>query len=404
MDTAYFPVTEDRPVTPSGHVFGNDRPWKPIANESMYDRISRVADICQSPGVRDFYAKVPVIQSRRFYLERTQVCMCTVPKAASTSVKRLLLMAENPEKAEHYRSMPGNLVHAQAPLYETDSCSDKPGFSFFVARNPYERLYSAYIDKVFLEKFDSLSVLLDMVFTKKLSKQLVPMTSSNVIAFAKSMGYFCEVSNTSFEHFLSYVARARTLDPHYTPASLMCNPCDQPVNHIFKQENLVNESRSLVSYLNESLQYNESYKNITLGLSDYAGDGGIENLVLTYANVWKTRLVRNQCKITSTLYHAIWQRLWEGLKILGNIYDGAEYMPEIFEGKGIIFKSSSTILKHFKRASDALAVTSMEERERQRHRYLVEAYSRVSKPVLDSIRQLFQLDFDMFGYDPNPPA
>ncbi|WAR30865.1 CHSTA-like protein [Mya arenaria] len=375
-------------------------PFKEQRHESMYDRVTRVANICRKPDTKYYFKTAPITDSRHFLYNITGVCSCTVPKAASTSMKRLLLMAEFPEKADTFWNMPGNLLHAYKR--DTESCTDNPGFSFFVTRNPYERLYSAYIDKIFLEKFEDVAVLLDAVYVKKVYSHLITRTTSALLAYTRAHGYYCQVANASFEHFLNFVANAKHIDPHYSPVSLLCNPCAHPVNYIFKQENLERESETLVDYLRETLQSNATFKDMELHLPNYIGNSGISHHIQTYHDVWKMRLMRNHCKLNTVSYREIWERLWQSLKISGNINETLEFKPKLFQGKGIILKSPERIIKDFKFVEE-LPVLSKEARARQRRKFLVEAYSKVSASTLKKIQKLFRLDFEMFGYDLQPP-
>ncbi|KAH3798207.1 hypothetical protein DPMN_151801 [Dreissena polymorpha] len=372
-----------------------------IKNESMDTRLRRVSDVCARTDVQTFIKTAPFTIVKRMYFNVTRICTCIVPKAASTNIKRLLLSVEYPKKSKQFRTMPGNMIHA-ANFDEGLTCSDETSFSFLISRDPYQRLWSAYVDKVFLEKFDSLAIMLDTLFVRNITKSSIQIngTAPSLVAHARMNGYFCDVGHASFEHFLMYVTKTKSLDPHIAPVSLMCNPCKQPVNYIFQQENLKNDVKFLYNYVKTTV---DNQTDVQLSLRDYVGGNGIENLVQTYQQAWKARLIQNQCKVNSATYASVWGRLWEGMKYLGTIDEKLKFMPELFHGRGTILQSPERIIRNFNLESNAVRVLSADERMNQRRKYLVHAYRSVRKSVLERIRTLFQLDFEMFGYSTEPP-
>lgn len=373
-----------------------------LGAESIYTRNGRVEALCRKRSIRRFFRSSPHVLQKRVYYNTTGVCTCSVPKAASTSIGRLMLMAEFPEMSEYYRTLPGNMIHTtkRVEYLNTEKCSGKPGISFFVTRDPYARLYSAYVDKVFLEKFGQLAVLIDAIYNKKVTYGGA-LKINTLTQIAKDKNWMCDVSNVTFEQFLYYVSRTRHLDPHYTPVSLLCNPCKDPVDYIFKQENLEEDADYLLDYLNKTLAEN-GVKHSDLTLKDYKGDNGVENLVKTHYVAWKVRSENNNCVMSSASLDMAYRRLWEAMKILGNIDDSLNYIPEIFHGSGNNFKDPDEILKAF--VQHNIEPASPAQRARQRRKYLVDAYKTVSPRVLKGIQNLFQMDFKFFKYDINPPT
>lgn len=69
---------------------------------------------------------------------------------------------------------------------------------FHVTRNPYSRLYSVYIDKIYLPGF--------WKFTKKINER---------------KGRECSTS-VRFGEFLDYIMKEEVYDPHWHPVSELC--------------------------------------------------------------------------------------------------------------------------------------------------------------------------------------
>jgi hypothetical protein len=271
--------------------------------------------------------------------------------------------------------------------------------SFFVTRNPYTRLFSAYIDKIYLRKFHKTAVYIDAALNKKMPKEILKELRHNTgKSFRK---WYCKMTDISFEQFLKFVTSSQVLDTHFAPISLLCDPCKQRYDVILKQENLKDD----LDYLFGKI-YHENYTGKEVHtVQDYTGQSGIESQILTYYTHWKQWVSKHDCFLDRELYDSINHRLWNGLKLLGSIDRNLEFIDELFRGPigdKLKIRTPDSIFYEFK--MNNVPYLNTEQREKQRKEFLLKAYRDVDKTVLERVQKLFQLDFALFDYDPNPPG
>ena len=98
---------------------------------------------------------------------------------------------------------------------------------FLIARNPYERLISAYRDKIVGAFRNSLHDKLSKIIVVKY-RHILPKN------------YQHGVTVPTFKEFVSYILdeyqAGHELDMHWTPAYSFCNPCQVNLSHIIKFE------------------------------------------------------------------------------------------------------------------------------------------------------------------------
>lgn len=363
-------------------------------------RAGRVARICRDLDIEERLSENSpfVVSSYQFY-DRSMLCVCDVPKAASTSIKRALLAIEYPERAEFFEKLPGYQIHLQKEIRNVtvEKCFKDSATSFMVTRDPYTRLYSAYVDKIYLAKFHLLSIVLDAAYNKGVTQEKI----EEMLDQRMGSALICGLPDVSFEQFLNYVVMSPRLDIHYAPVSLMCKPCGNHFDILLKQETLEDDFDQFFDTV-----FNIQNKTAQdFSVKNYSGETGIESLIMTFYTHWKIWLKKYSCKLDKQTYDAINQRLWNGLKLLGSIDENLEIIEELFRrpvGEEIKLRSPDAIIYEFK--ANKVPYLKPEDRERQRLKFLKKAYQSVDRKVLRQIQQLFQFDFILFDYDTAPPG
>ncbi|XP_045211165.2 carbohydrate sulfotransferase 10-like [Mercenaria mercenaria] len=396
-------VRDDEEFSVPSYIFKKRNIFNSRLNGSapVYKRPESVADICKSLEVGAVNNQTQSVLSVYHFYDRSKICSCHVPKAASTSIGRALLISEFPEKAVIFRNLPGYQLHALREVQNVTSnqCFTNAVTSFLVTRDPYRRLFSAYIDKIYLEKFHKLSVVLDALYNKGVSREKLKDMIENKDERLKA--WYCSVTDVSFEQFLKYVTTTQSLDTHFAPVSHLCDPCTKHYDVILKQETLTDD----MHYLFEKI-YKRNYSAREIpDVTDYTGESGIESQILTYFTHRRAWFSKHNCKIDRKTYNAINQRLWNGLKLLGSIDDNLEFIDELFKGpvgERLRIRNPETVLYEFK--LNRIPYLKTDSREKQRRKHLIQAYQSVDISVIKRIQQLFQLDFTLFGYDPLPPT
>lgn len=366
----------------------------------MEKRRGRIVELCKTPEVQNIFNEAPFVTSNYRLFNRSRICGCQVPKAASTSLGRTLLMAEYPENADRFSKIPGYQIHVQHEIRHTtrDECFKNSMTSYFVTRNPYTRLYSAYIDKIYMDKFNSLSVSLHAMLNKNISKMdLVTLEQNKDRQFLEM---FCHPTEVTFAQFLNYIVTTKTLDMHFGPASFVCNPCEGDFNIILKQQH-VNEE---LHYLFDNIYKTSKFIYKPPPLENYVGESGVKNLIMSYYTFKKNVMHKYNCTLDESQFDSINKRFWNALKILGSIDEDFEFIDDLFRGpigETLTIRPPETILYEFK--ANNVHYLEPEQREKQRHKYLIRAYREVDRAVISKIQQLYQLDFSFFEYNPVPP-
>lgn len=364
-------------------------------------RPERLRDKCETINADlTSTSDTPSVLSVYHFYNTSNICMCHVPKAASTSVMRSLLILEYPEKADVYKTLPGHRLHVlkEVQNVSSDTCMQNAMTSFFITRDPYTRLYSAYVDKIFLRKFHKTAVFIDAAFNKNVPEETLKELKLNKgNSFRR---WYCRMTDVSFEQFLKYLTVSQTIDTHFAPISLLCHPCSRHYDAILKQENLKEDS----DYLFKKIYHDNYTGKDAPVVQDYIGESGIESQILTYYTHWRAWLEKHNCFLDRELYDSINYRLWDGLKFLGSIDTNLKFVDELFRGpvgEKLQIRNPASIFYEFK--MNKIPYLSSEQREKQRREYIVKAYRDVDKAVLEKVQRLFQLDFALFDYNVDPP-
>ena len=139
-----------------------------------------------------------------------------------------------------------------------------------IARNPYERLVSAYRDKIFGALPNS--------FHDKMGRKIVMKYRNIYIPPKNYRTRRRQRVIPTFKEFVNYVVdefdTGNELDMHWTPVYSFCNPCQVNLTHLIKFETLNRDTKALLqkSHLSHLLPPNGKLKkqNVSKGSQDSA--------------------------------------------------------------------------------------------------------------------------------------
>ncbi|XP_067661927.1 carbohydrate sulfotransferase 11-like [Haliotis asinina] len=237
---------------------------------------------------------------------------------------------------------------------------------FMVARNPFTRLFSAYIDKLYLPDFWSSA-----------GKTIVSRREN-----ASSVSLRCG-HDASFAEFLEHVVRvgernAVSLNGHWRPIEHTCNPCAFKPEIVATQETFSRDSRYILERfgLGHLLQ-NHSH-------ADHVQD---ELTILTDWNYHP----HDECLTRKQLAG----RLWKTFQINGYLTPGSEVLLEAESSESL----TRDKLKQLMLRSYRDAMLTKQQSTVQRRSYLRQAYASVPRNILDRVVKLYRNDFLYFNYD-----
>lgn len=304
---------------------------------------------------------------------------CDIPKVASTFWKRVLQITSGKRRKNDVFDIPARAAHAGLletfqskgfdEIHELLSSSTK----FMFVREPYSRLVSGYLDKIFTPRPAYKGLRNDIKnFRLRGNKTKVAPDCALDITF------------TDFVVFLvGKIEENKWRNGHFVPMYDMCRPCEVQFDIIGKMETFNDDATHIFKKKGfpSSIQLDDKRTDLDsitdIVDSTFAEKDGIEKC-LPFAKglefVWKKAVIRG-------------------------ILSKDEIMPKRF-----IHQSNFT-RQDFKKAMVDAYHRSSEKPDRMNNRKeaLVEAIRSVPKDVLQKYRKLFRPDFEIFGYDMEEP-
>ena len=300
-----------------------------------------------------------------------------MPKVGCTFwTQAFILLQNNASKAETVFSMNRLTLHMKLGKTVTvafESEARRNSRTVLISRNPYSRLFSAFIDKMFLPELYPKAV--------------------GIIQRQRKTKSSC-ANDITFEEFLKdiieSVRKRKRLNVHWVPIDNLCHPCDVNAFAIVKLETFTAD----VEYvLREVGVADKEFEVIKDALHDHRLETSIPGLVKEVTNVDVERCM-DRIEVA--------RRIWKAFQIQGHIHDGIPFPTKLIDtsekAKNPNFLTNvilETIKKH---------PMSQNEAKLQRRRALVKAFSGVGKDILDEVKELYKQDFILFDYSTKPPT
>lgn len=325
-----------------------------------------------------------------------------------------------------------------------------------VSRNPFTRLYSAYIDKVYMPLFwAQLSsipsvIKLEPIYinrtvrvynvseqnrTEKLPERLdrllegrpnpsIVKTSQQVLHKGHGRRLFSELGRNlsayysnrvkprtitqlikvipvcanlvTFEDFLQFIisqAKAKkALEPHWAPITHLCRPCKFNTYKIVKQESFATDVEHSLKSFGIELSDHEGLKETLTERRAEASIPGIIGVLMDKAAAPEIQACISPKEIA--------ERIWASFQIQGFISDEIDIPKDELPDdiKQLQFALVNLALDAVRKSS----FTRLQQKT-QRRRHLIEAYNSISADVIRDIQSIYMLDFDFFDYSTTPP-
>ncbi|OWF53771.1 carbohydrate sulfotransferase 11-like [Mizuhopecten yessoensis] len=298
---------------------------------------------------------------------------CKATKAGSTFWGRLLLQIDKHRIASPYHIKPQIGVTNVFPTINEWKHIDailRRSTKFIIARDPLERLYSAYVDKVFSPNpfyWDVLGTYIVKTFRDNTSKT--------------TCGH-----DVTFPEFLQYAVHAETtgkhVDVHVLSLWKSCSPCHVKYDIIGKMETFKDDTNYILDKLNL-----EPYKAVLRNISIDAVNDALYDTAQAYVSM---RGVATKC--TSKQNTA--ERIWTKLKARGFIAADLPVPSNLF------YKKEATVFEIFKGAySKSVLELGRQGLKQQQNTIFLETFKRIPKHTLSQLAKTYSMDFQMFGYE-----
>ena len=244
------------------------------------------------------------------------------------------------------------------------------GTSFVFVREPYTRLLSAYVDKLFCP---------NTVFWRKVGKYIVKTFRENPSKSSLRCGH-----DVTFEEFISYVIDSQETgvhrDGHFVPIHDHCNFCNVNYDYIGHLETISEDMPYLLNVIQSPVNYSRNFEIQTLKSSVH----------------WVLKSMKLDIVDCMPLEEA-GRRLWKKLTIRGVI---PKSQPFPFSSK----EAGKVTEEEFVEAGLAAIARSgsWQTKRMQETEALREAFSTIPMQQRLKLKEALFLDFKLFGFDPEP--
>ncbi|XP_062577778.1 carbohydrate sulfotransferase 9-like [Saccostrea cucullata] len=317
--------------------------------------------------------------TERYYIDKKfKLSYCKVPKAGSSLWTQIFMILrtgprQNSKKINEIVKESRNNLHGIKPFFSSIPTEGNSTTSIIMSRNPYSRLFSAFIDKIYLmDKFE---------ITKKIS-----------LHYGKSKS-LCGYKVT-FQEFLDFVvsqaSKGCKINRHWAPIYLLCRPCDVRYDIITKIETLTED----LNFIFNHSKVSRSKKDIILNVTKYKSD--LFGVLNTYLSHWK----RNRLECPNLKEYLF--RIWRALQHQGELKYELPFPSNAFSSVLTKNPDVNIIINVFVKYVEKHRPKA-EERRVQRRRTLTEAYRGIKKSTIRKMQELYKLDFLLFQYEMTPP-
>ncbi|XP_060076870.1 carbohydrate sulfotransferase 9-like [Ylistrum balloti] len=318
-----------------------------------------------------------ILQRRNWHMildDKLQVGFCPIQKVGSTFWRRVLEYTGGRRSYTslfavkwHDMKTPHVEKYGDRALSLLDS-----SIKFMFVRNPYQRLFSGWVDKLFSP---------NPMYWNKIGQHVKLFLNRNATS---ACGH-----DASFAEFVKYFIHTQRIqmkrDPHFIPMYEHCSPCHHTFDFIGTMETFSTDAAYLLKIIS-------SRSNVNISIEDIK-DAGYDSLF--DHNMRLYRFKQNILKCVS-FYEAM-QRTWRNLQIRG--YLGINMsVPFTREEADTVTKEEfmSALVTAYESSG------SRSYRRSNRREALIEAYATVSTADLEKLRRIFKPDWALFGYNDRP--
>lgn len=320
------------------------------------------------------------------YVNSSSLLYCAIEKTGSTLWKRILHVIggwgndSNPtaiksEAADTvdggFETLKNTTVKERRELFENST-------SIMFVRDPYTRLFSAWLDKLYSPNH---------YYWTSLGPQVVKRLRVNSDEW-ESNPVSC-ASDISFNEFINYTLREISsyscVDGHFSPNYNHCLPCLLSHDYVGKYETFKEDTRYLLDKLNLS-------QKVTF--DDFERDGAWDAIRDSTEFLFSQKEKILECNVT--FFCALF-KVWNRLQSRGILSKNIDFPFENADDVNNVTKADVIrILSYANHQSDR------SETKGNRMEALQQAYQNLSLKLRERLVRTFKIDFDMFGYDKYP--
>ncbi|KAL4216278.1 hypothetical protein ACF0H5_024003 [Mactra antiquata] len=349
-------------------------------------RIRNIRNACSNETLfkdRIYHGK---FSTKYYRSEEYNFAYCKVPKSGSTFWMTIFSILKNGVDvgAKAFKKQRSKIHSHTAENVTSFTTVQNNWFrTILVSRDPYSRLYSAFVDKSFLPLMSSINYKIkgQKVKTVRLSKNVT-----------------CPFDVT-FQEFLDWVVRTGpsvTLNRHWAPVVSLCRPCEVNSFILVKQESFskdVEFALKQVGVSGDELDY------IVSALHEHRAEFSLPGIIKTVFHTLSESTVR-----TCLGYKGIAERTWHSFQIQGFIDKTIQFPINLFTESGSNAFSNDTYFTEIVLETIKQKPLTSSESKQQRLDFLLNAYRNIHENTIKGIKELYKQDFSIYGYSNKPPT
>ena len=321
-----------------------------------------------------------------------RILYCPVEKCATTFWRRtfhLLTYKKSPSPYSNPFAVPlsilpkvnkGFTVQTSYKSSAKENLVRQNSFKFLFIRNPYSRVYSAFVDKLLPP---------NPYFWKVLGVKSITQFRKNPSSKSRTTGY-----DVTFAEYVKYVIKSlqtkKDLDAHHIPIFDKCEPCAVEFDYIGKMESFPEDSM----YILKKMELNstvEKFSDSAVYKDMSAEDALIDTTTSPF--MWKRDIMK------TISWETALRRTWLKLQMRGLV--DLDQTFESYVSKDVIGtikdKEFQAIANEARKKSDPVKL------KRQKSEGMREAYLTVHLDDVKLLRSLYKTDLEIFKYEESPP-
>ena len=353
-----------------------------LLRQEQQRRIRHIRDACANESL--FRNKVYTGKSSLLYYYSSgyNFSYCKVPKAGCSFWTQVFaILRKGTEQSDKVFGMTRKNIHRKLKNGNKLNFGSKTQLnsqSVLVSRDPFSRLFSAFIDKMFLPLFYGLAI---QIVKRQRNLKYNALTCANDITFQEFLDDLIQNAN-----------QGKTLNRHWAPIISLCKPCEVNALSLVKQESFSTDVEYTLKEIGIS---DEEYAVIHDALHDHRIESTIPGIVQTVLTLsFSSRRCMTRIEVA--------RRIWKSFQIQGYLKDNIPFPRSLI--------NTETKAKSAKYLSDVILRTirdnplTSDESKRQRRHALETAYKHISERTIRYIQDIYKQDFVLFDYPLEPPS
>lgn len=257
----------------------------------------------------------------------------------------------------------------------------KPTVKFMFSRDPYAKVWSAYLDKYYLPDF-----------WYQAAKYVVPKIRSNPSVKSSKCGH-----DVTFEEFVSfnYQFQNTKLNEHFVPTVWNCDPCTIDFDVLGKVESFTKDSELVLASVGLSGRIPED-KYLNQEKTE------IISLVEYNINIIERLINYNGQKRQCFDLVEICRRVWIVFQYNGYLGSALPYPAEKFLNLKSENEFKEKMIQTVIKVRQATDINTLKKWKNQRNQSMRNAYNSLPRELIENFKEMYSDDFEIFQYEKHP--